>query len=67
MEKIVNDGEVTKYSLGELMQQMMPLLDLTTATERFTYTVENFESQIEDLEARLENIQQEIELLMAQQ
>lgn len=65
--KIMNDGEATKYSLDELIQKMIPLLDLSSATERFAYTVENFESQIEDLEARVENIQQEIDLLIAQQ
>ena len=63
----MNDREAAKHSLDELMQKMMPLSNLSSATERFACTVENFESQIQHLEARVENIQQEIELLMAQQ
>ena len=63
----MNDSEATKYSLDELIQKMMPLLDSSSATERFMCTVENFESQIEGLEARVENVQQEIDLLIAQQ
>lgn len=63
----MNESEIAKSSIAEIVQRIIPLFDYCPSVEQFQDTVQNFESNIEDLEARVESIQQEIELLIAEQ
>jgi len=63
----MNESQVKKSSLLQLIQEIAPLLNCSTSVDRALCTVENFELHIQNLEARVEGIQQEIDVLIAEQ
>ena len=59
----MNQTEIANYSLADIAQKIVSVVNDYPSVEEFLSMVESFESNIQSLEARVNEVQQELEVL----